>query len=75
MGYEMYRLLTSKKVLVKPGRKSKKAKQAAAAALASNAPVVIDLEEEDRNKELLKGQLALVFQCRILMCAIFLRAA
>lgn len=58
MGYEMYRLLISKKVLVKTGRKTKKAKQAAAlaAAEAANKPVVIDLEEEDRNKELLKGE-------------------
>ena len=56
MGYEMYRLLTSKRVLIKPGRKTKKAREAAAAAAASNEPVVIDLEEEDRNKELLQGE-------------------
>ncbi|XP_026010140.1 helicase ARIP4-like isoform X2 [Astatotilapia calliptera] len=46
MGYEMYRLLSLKKSFV-AGRK-KKSKKAA-------GPVVIDLDEEDRQQELLKG--------------------
>ena len=45
MGYEMYRLLTSKRVMsYSRPRKSKKVE-------------VIDLEEEDRTKELLQGRL------------------
>lgn len=47
MGYEMYRLLSLKKSFV-TGRK-KKSKKAV-------GPVVIDLDEEDRQQELLKGQ-------------------
>ncbi len=44
MGYEMYRLLTSKRVhSYGRSRKSKK-------------PEVIDIEEEERNKELLSGK-------------------
>ncbi|XP_063064925.1 helicase ARIP4-like isoform X2 [Engraulis encrasicolus] len=46
MGYEMYRLLSLKKSFV-AGRK-KKAKK-------PSGPVVIDLDEEDRQQELLKG--------------------
>ncbi|KAM9342472.1 LOW QUALITY PROTEIN: helicase ARIP4-like [Pholidichthys leucotaenia] len=46
MGYEMYRLLSLRKNFV-AGRK-KKGKKAA-------GPVVIDLDEEDRQQELLKG--------------------
>ncbi|XP_076132128.1 helicase ARIP4-like isoform X1 [Alosa pseudoharengus] len=46
MGYEMYRLLSLKKSFV-AGRK-KKAKK-------PTGPVVIDLDEEDRQQELLKG--------------------
>ncbi|XP_029362258.1 helicase ARIP4-like isoform X3 [Echeneis naucrates] len=46
MGYEMYRLLSLKKSFV-AGRKKKSKKPA--------GPVVIDLDEEDRQQELLKG--------------------
>ncbi|XP_074537552.1 helicase ARIP4-like isoform X2 [Halichoeres trimaculatus] len=46
MGYEMYRLLSMKKSFV-AGRKRKSKKAA--------GPVVIDLDEEDRQQELLKG--------------------
>ncbi|XP_010894108.2 helicase ARIP4 isoform X2 [Esox lucius] len=46
MGYEMYRLLTLKKSFV-AGRKKKSKKP--------QGPVVIDLDEEDRQQELLKG--------------------
>lgn len=46
MGYEMYRLLSLKKSFVAGRKKSKKAQ----------GPVVIDLDEEDRHQELLKGQ-------------------
>uniref|UniRef100_A0A8C4DTJ2 Helicase ARIP4 n=1 Tax=Dicentrarchus labrax TaxID=13489 RepID=A0A8C4DTJ2_DICLA len=46
MGYEMYRLLSLKKSFV-AGRKKKSKK--------STGPVVIDLDEEDRQQELLKG--------------------
>ncbi|KAM6976876.1 helicase ARIP4-like [Aplochiton taeniatus] len=46
MGYEMYRLLSLKKSFV-AGRKKKKSKKPA-------GPVVIDLDEEDRQQELLK---------------------
>ncbi|XP_071331374.1 helicase ARIP4-like isoform X2 [Trachinotus anak] len=46
MGYEMYRLLSLKKSFV-TGRKKKSKKTA--------GPVVIDLDEEDRQQELLKG--------------------
>ncbi|XP_045551945.1 helicase ARIP4 isoform X2 [Salmo salar] len=45
MGYEMYRLLSLKKSFVAGRKKSKKAQ----------GPVVIDLDEEDRHQELLKG--------------------
>lgn len=47
MGYEMYRLLSLKKSFV-TGRKKKSKKTV--------GPVVIDLDEEDRQQELLKGQ-------------------
>ena len=46
MGYEMYRLLSLKKSFA-TGRKKKTKKQA--------GPVIIDLDEEDRQQELLKG--------------------
>uniref|UniRef100_UPI0037E9B054 helicase ARIP4-like n=1 Tax=Semicossyphus pulcher TaxID=241346 RepID=UPI0037E9B054 len=46
MGYEMYRLLSMKKSFV-AGRKKKSKK--------TTGPVVIDLDEEDRQQELLKG--------------------
>ncbi|XP_053174204.1 helicase ARIP4-like [Scomber japonicus] len=46
MGYEMYRLLSLKKSFV-AGRKKKSKK--------TTGPVVIDLDEEDRQQELLKG--------------------
>ncbi|KAM9350359.1 helicase ARIP4-like [Symphorus nematophorus] len=46
MGYEMYRLLSLKKSFV-AGRKKKSKK--------TMRPVVIDLDEEDRQQELLKG--------------------
>ncbi|XP_056155506.1 helicase ARIP4-like [Lampris incognitus] len=46
MGYEMYRLLSLKKSFV-AGRKKKSKKTA--------GPIVIDLDEEDRHQELLKG--------------------
>lgn len=46
MGYEMYRLLSLKKSFA-TGRKKKSKKPA--------APVIIDLDEEDRQQELLKG--------------------
>ncbi|XP_059188320.1 helicase ARIP4-like isoform X2 [Centropristis striata] len=46
MGYEMYRLLSLKKSFVS-GRKKKSKK--------TSGPVVIDLDEEDRQQELLKG--------------------
>ncbi|KAM4610353.1 helicase ARIP4-like [Polymixia lowei] len=46
MGYEMYRLLSLKKSFV-AGRKRKSKK--------TSGPVVIDLDEEDRQQELLKG--------------------
>ncbi|XP_040905386.1 helicase ARIP4-like isoform X2 [Toxotes jaculatrix] len=46
MGYEMYRLLSLKKSFVS-GRKKKSKK--------TTGPVVIDLDEEDRQQELLKG--------------------
>uniref|UniRef100_A0A8C8A4R9 RAD54 like 2 n=1 Tax=Otus sunia TaxID=257818 RepID=A0A8C8A4R9_9STRI len=46
MGYEMYRLLSLKKSFA-TGRKKKTKKQA--------VPVIIDLDEEDRQQELLKG--------------------
>ncbi|XP_041656027.1 helicase ARIP4-like isoform X2 [Cheilinus undulatus] len=46
MGYEMYRLLSMKKSFV-AGRKRKSKK--------ATGPAVIDLDEEDRQQELLKG--------------------
>lgn len=46
MGYEMYRLLSLKKSFV-AGRKKKSKK--------TMGPVVIDLDEEDRQQKLLKG--------------------
>lgn len=46
MGYEMYRLLSLKKSFT-VGRK-KRSKKAA-------GPVIIDLDEEDRQQEMLKG--------------------
>ncbi|XP_041835650.1 helicase ARIP4 isoform X2 [Melanotaenia boesemani] len=46
MGYEMYRLLTMKKTFVMS--KKRKSKKPA-------GPVIIDLDEEDRQQELMKG--------------------
>lgn len=46
MGYEMYRLLSLKKNYV-AGRKKKSKK--------ASGPVVINVDEEDRQQELLKG--------------------
>lgn len=46
MGYEMYRLLSLKKNYV-AGRKKKNKKEP--------GPVVINVDEEDRQQELLKG--------------------
>lgn len=46
MGYEMYRLMSLKKSFV-TGRKRKSKKPA--------GPVIIDLDEEDRQQELMKG--------------------
>lgn len=48
MGYEMYRLLSMKKSFVM-GKKRKTKKPA--------GPIIIDLDEEDRQQELMKGQL------------------
>lgn len=47
MGYEMYRLLSMKKSFVM-GKKRKSKKP--------TGPVIIDLDEEDRQQELMKGQ-------------------
>lgn len=47
MGYEMYRLLTMKKSFV-TGKKKKSKKPM--------GPVIIDLDEEDRQQELMKGE-------------------
>ncbi len=47
MGYEMYRLLSMKKSFVM-GKKRKSKKPA--------GPIIIDLDEEDRQQELMKGQ-------------------
>lgn len=47
MGYEMYRLLSMKKSFVM-GKKRKSKKPI--------GPVIIDLDEEDRQQELMKGQ-------------------
>lgn len=51
LGYEMYRLLTTKRVLAKPRRGAAKKVTTPSAP----EPVVIDLEEEECNKTLLKG--------------------
>ena len=45
VGYEMFRLLTTKVTLPRPKRSRKK----------NPDPVVIDLEEEEKTKELLKS--------------------
>lgn len=59
MGYEMYRLLSTKRVLTSAKRADKRKSAAAGATSsvtsASNDSSVIDLEKEDLNKELLKG--------------------
>ena len=47
MGYEMYRLLSLKKSFV-TGRKRKSKKP--------QGPVIIDLDEEERQQELMKGK-------------------
>jgi len=46
LGYEMYRLLTTKQVLVKPRRPSKRNQQ---------QPYVINVDEIDYNRQLQKG--------------------
>lgn len=46
LGYEMYRLLTTKQVLVKPRRPGRRAIQ---------QPDVINVDELDYNRELQKG--------------------
>lgn len=46
MGYEMYRLLSMKKSFVM-GKKRKSKKPV--------GPIIIDLDEEDRQQELMKG--------------------
>jgi len=46
LGYEMYRLLTTKQVLVKPRRPGRRATQ---------QPDVINVDELDYNRELQKG--------------------
>lgn len=56
MGYEMYRLLSLKKSFVS-GRRKKSKK--------STGPVIIDLDEEDRQQELLKGTDANAFYALI----------
>ena len=65
LGYEMYRLLTTKRVLAKPRRAANKKTStlnppvtSATTSVTSSTtsdPVCIDLDEEDSNKELLKG--------------------
>lgn len=47
MGYEMYRLLSMKKSFVM-GKKRKSKKPA--------GPIIIDLDEEDRQQELMKSK-------------------
>lgn len=59
MGYEMYRLLSLKKSFA-TGRKKKTKKQA--------GPVIIDLDEEDRQQELLKGKKPAVTGNILLSC-------
>ena len=57
MGYEMYRLLTSKRFINKP-RKTKKelAKEKEKKEEGASAePVTIDLVEEEKNTELMTG--------------------
>lgn len=46
MGYEMYRLLVTKKCTFAPSRRRKK----------NTEPIVIDIEEEDMNKKLHLGK-------------------
>ena len=56
MGYEMYRLLTSKKVISKPKKtKSQLAKEAKEKESGNSEPVTIDLVEEEKNSELMTG--------------------
>jgi hypothetical protein len=56
LGYEMYRLLSTKRVLTSAKRADKRKTAAATVSTsASSDPSVIDLEKEDFNKELLKG--------------------
>jgi len=78
LGYEMYRLLTTKRVLAKPRRAASRktsfvnpptttAGTSSATSTASSSvtsdPVCIDLDEEDSNRELLKG-FVVVCYCR-----------
>jgi len=74
LGYEMYRLLTTKRVLAKPRRAASKktstlnpqttsttsSMTSTAATCTTSESVCIDLDEEDSNKELLKGLLMLM---------------
>lgn len=54
LGYEMYRLLIKTKgVVAKPKRSAKKA---------CAEPLVIDVEEEEFNKELVKGYLEIILE-------------
>lgn len=58
LGYEMYRLLSTKRLLTSQKRAAARHKNASAASTAEKTaaePSVIDLEKEDSNKELLKG--------------------
>ena len=58
LGYEMYRLLSTKRVLTSAKRADKRkctTTTASSTTAAGADPSVIDLEKEDLNKELLKG--------------------
>ena len=61
MGYEMYRLLTSKRVIQKP-KKTKKEREKEAKSNIDNKNAgksgepVIDLVEEEKNTELMAGE-------------------
>lgn len=65
MGYEMYRLLSLKKSFA-TGRKKKTKKQ--------TGPVIIDLDEEDRQQELLKGRKTVVRGERVFLLSSWLAA-
>ena len=62
MGYEMYRLLTSKKVAVSRPKKSK-----------GSDPVLIDLVEEEKNTELMISRCQLVISwCQVIINSCYL---